>query len=141
MNFFEKKPILIGLRALRKLREDTILPYCRRTAYHTHRVPCVVGEAISLPCFSAPQLAGGFSSVFEQKQNPVRWTRFCFWSGLRGSNPPPPPWQGGALPNELNPHIHFARSPTATSDLPSHQMLPVGIEPTTRGFSILCSTN
>ena len=25
------------------------------------------------------------------------------WSGLRGSNPPPPPWQGGALPNELNP--------------------------------------
>ena len=26
-----------------------------------------------------------------------------FWSGLRGSNPPPPPWQGGALPNELNP--------------------------------------
>ena len=29
---------------------------------------------------------------------------FC-WSGLRGSNPPPPPWQGGALPNELNPRI------------------------------------
>ena len=27
------------------------------------------------------------------------------WSGLRGSNPPPPPWQGGALPNELNPQI------------------------------------
>ena len=25
--------------------------------------------------------------------------------GLRGSNPPPPPWQGGALPNELNPQI------------------------------------
>ena len=28
-----------------------------------------------------------------------------FWSGLRGSNPPPPPWQGGALPNELNPQV------------------------------------
>ena len=27
-----------------------------------------------------------------------------FWSGLRGSNPPPRPWQGRALPNELNPH-------------------------------------
>ena len=27
-----------------------------------------------------------------------------FWSGLRGSNPPPSPWQGDALPNELNPH-------------------------------------
>ena len=30
---------------------------------------------------------------------------FLFWSGLRGSNPPPPPWQGGALPNELNPQV------------------------------------
>ena len=47
------------------------------------------------------------------------------WSGLRGSNSLPPPWQGGALPDELNP-----------------QMVPsVGIEPTTRGFSVLCSTN
>ncbi len=26
------------------------------------------------------------------------------WSGLRGSNSLPPPWQGGALPDELNPH-------------------------------------
>ena len=26
------------------------------------------------------------------------------WSGLRGSNPPPRPWQGRALPNALNPH-------------------------------------
>ena len=32
------------------------------------------------------------------------------WSGLRGSNPPPPPWQGGALPNELNPHKWCLRS-------------------------------
>ena len=29
---------------------------------------------------------------------------FVVWSGLRGSNPPPSPWQGDALPNELNPH-------------------------------------
>ena len=29
----------------------------------------------------------------------------CKWSGLRGSNSLPPPWQGGALPDELNPHI------------------------------------
>ena len=48
------------------------------------------------------------------------------WSGLRGSNPPPPPWQGGALPNELNPR---------------KMVPPVGIEPTTRGFSVPCSTN
>ena len=48
------------------------------------------------------------------------------WSGLRGSNPPPSPWQGDALPNELNPHFVVP---------------PVGIEPTTRGFSVPCSTN
>ena len=35
---------------------------------------------------------------------PLPWTS-VFWSGLRGSNPPPPPWQGGALPNELNPRM------------------------------------
>ena len=57
--------------------------------------------------------------------------RFCFdeietiWSGLRVSNPPPRPWQGRALPNELNPHM----------------VPPVGIEPTTRGFSVPCSTD
>ena len=28
-----------------------------------------------------------------------------YWSGLRGSNPPPSPWQGDALPNELNPRV------------------------------------
>ena len=27
------------------------------------------------------------------------------WSGRRGSNSLPPPWQGGALPDELRPHI------------------------------------
>ena len=32
---------------------------------------------------------------------------FCFWSGLRGSNPPPRPWQGRALPNELNPRSFY----------------------------------
>ena len=29
------------------------------------------------------------------------------WSGLRGSNPPPQPWEGRALPDELNPHMVF----------------------------------
>ena len=29
------------------------------------------------------------------------------WSGLRGSNSLPPPWQGGALPDELNPQLLF----------------------------------
>ena len=30
---------------------------------------------------------------------------FHLWSGRRGSNSLPPPWQGGALPDELRPHI------------------------------------
>ena len=30
---------------------------------------------------------------------------FYFWSGRRGSNSLPPPWQGGALPDELRPQI------------------------------------
>ena len=33
---------------------------------------------------------------------------FCvlfLWSGWRGSNSLPPPWQGGALPDELHPHV------------------------------------
>ena len=59
-----------------------------------------------------------------------KWARVFrahfFWSGLRGSNPPPRPWQGRALPNELNPQMVVP---------------PVGIEPTTRGFSVPCSTN
>ena len=32
------------------------------------------------------------------------------WSGLRGSNSLPPPWQGGALPDELNPQIWCFRT-------------------------------
>ena len=38
------------------------------------------------------------------------------WSGLRGSNPPPSPWQGDALPNELNPHICGASGRNRTND-------------------------
>ena len=72
------------------------------------------------------------------------WGAFSIWSGLRGSNPPPPPWQGGALPNELNPHIVCTawRRYTPSSYAIAYEMVPrVGIEPTTRRFSVYCSTN
>ena len=49
-----------------------------------------------------------------------------FWSGRRGSNSLPPPWQGGALPDELR---------------PLKMVPPIGIEPMTRGFSVPCSTD
>ena len=45
-----------------------------------------------------------------QKKKGTLCVPFFFWSGLRGSNPPPRPWQGRALPNELNPHIWCLRS-------------------------------
>ena len=38
------------------------------------------------------------------KNKPPEIRRFK-WSGLRDSNSPPPPWQGGALPDELNPQV------------------------------------
>ena len=33
------------------------------------------------------------------------------WSGRRGSNSLPPPWQGGALPDELRPQIRCSTAP------------------------------
>ena len=39
-----------------------------------------------------------------QKITPRRCRGVIFWSGRRGSNSLPPPWQGGALPDELRPH-------------------------------------
>ena len=87
------------------------------------------------------------------------------WSGLRGSNSLPPPWQGGALPDELNPHTGRAWGAGPWGDVPHllrrgfgenlragkrgrppalcHAALvaPTGIEPVTRGFSVPCSTN
>ena len=40
----------------------------------------------------------------DSKKDTPEWGCLFCWSGLRGSNPPPRPWQGRALPNELNPH-------------------------------------
>ena len=78
------------------------------------------------------------SSVSHWRRHPdLNWGSRCcrpmpyhlaiapYWSGLRGSNSLPPPWQGGALPDELNPQM----------------VAPTGIEPVTRGFSVHCSTN
>ena len=48
--------------------------------------------------------------------NEDRTSRSSLWSGLRGSNPPPRPWQGRALPNELNPHINGASGRNRTND-------------------------
>ena len=66
------------------------------------------------------------------------WADFplFFWSGRRGSNSLPPPWQGGALPDELRPHNVYSLRRTYKKLVP-----PIGIEPMTRGFSVPCSTD
>ena len=45
-----------------------------------------------------------------QQKRPLRFAGALMWSGLRGSNSLPPPWQGGALPDELNPHYWCFRT-------------------------------
>ena len=50
----------------------------------------------------ATQIRTGGEGVADLCLTTWLWRR---WSGLRGSNSLPPPWQGGALPDELNPHV------------------------------------
>ena len=50
---------------------------------------------------------------------------FC-WSGLRDSNSLPPPWQGGALPDELNPQTIVLLYPAGAGL--SSPFLPMGIK-------------
>ena len=67
--------------------------------------------------------------------------RFCisastmasYGSGRRGSNSLPPPWQGGALPDELRPHIG------AFTLAPQGKTTRIGLEPTTPSVTGWCS--
>ena len=45
-----------------------------------------------------------------ERRNAIRRSYLLCWSGWRGSNSLPPPWQGGALPDELHPHLWCLRS-------------------------------
>ena len=46
------------------------------------------------------------TKIARQNRTILRWINSAkIWSGWRGSNPLPPPWQGGALPDELHPHF------------------------------------
>ncbi len=48
------------------------------------------------------------------------------WSGRRGSNPLPPPWQGGALPDELRPHKCAAFNGISCTALRAIQLHMIG---------------
>ena len=63
------------------------------------------------------------------------WSEYfhSIWSGRRGSNSLPPPWQGGALPDELRPHIG------AFTLAPQGKTTRIGLEPTTPSVTGWCS--
>ena len=75
------------------------------SVYFVNRQVCIsfcLHQPVSfanLQAFSHPH------SSSEQQKTTFFGKWFRCSSGLRGSNPPPQPWQGCALPNELNPHI------------------------------------
>ena len=71
--------------------------------------------------------------VLQTRALPLGYVAIKNWSGRRGSNSLPPPWQGGALPDELRPliwclgpesnqrHADF-QSAALPTELPSHLM-------------------
>ena len=71
-----------------------------------------------LPCSS-------LSIIVEQKKQGKK-PCFLYWSGLRDSNSLPPPWQGGALPDELNPQTIVLLYPAGAGL--SSPFLPMGIK-------------
>ena len=72
-----------------------------RPGRHTHAgtktCPRHVSLASLVPCSSLCP-AGKY-----KKKTPSYWDGVSFWSGRRGSNSLPRPWQGRALPDELRP--------------------------------------
>ena len=108
----------------------------------------------------------------EKSASPVK-SRVCGHkkSARRGSNPRPPPWQGGAPPlshsrmlcmspciegikliiftlNDFREagdgnrtHVSSLEGWCSTIELHPHAVPRTGIEPVTRGFSVLCSTD
>ena len=64
-------------------------------------------------------------NIIEQKKQGKK-PCFLYWSGLRDSNSLPPPWQGGALPDELNPQTIVLLYPAGASL--SSLFLPMGIK-------------
>ena len=77
----------------------------------SHALPlgygAIVGRRSLLP---PPKSKTMFCICCERTAVTSHYMNFCSaeqnnWSGRRGSNSLPPPWQGGALPDELRPHI------------------------------------
>ena len=102
-----------GLRSLVQFYDDT--PNEKDTLGCPFRLEAPPGIEPGIEVLQTFALPLGHSALFIFIKIGYDYS-YPVWSGLRGSNPPPSPWQGDALPNELNPHM----------------VPPVGIEPTTR---------
>lgn len=57
---------------------------------------CIEALSVRLRCTPRRSLSGPCPGA--QKARQLAGFRVCGWSGRRGSNSRPPPWQGGALP-------------------------------------------
>ena len=109
--FFLEAPPRFGLGI--KVLQTSALPLgygavCSRpraTLFQCSDVPCHSAghQYINRQPFGCP-------AYKNQRARILLRARDFFWSGLRGSNPPPRPWQGRALPNELTPHRWCLRS-------------------------------
>ena len=108
---------------LQCLSLDSVLSYCLIKPRHFGECFCLEWITYSLgslsrsptrtrPTNSPPDCSLLRNGLFESrplqsknKKSPPYGEDFYFWSGLRDSNSLPSPWQGDALPDELNPRL------------------------------------
>ena len=102
-------------------RGSNSLPGIPRMAVAIRRSPA---SPLDLTCFAQVEAATSSLpavSFQKRKSHPDGWD-FLFWSGRRGSNSLPRPWQGRALPDELRQHLtpifqrHGASGRSRTND-------------------------
>ena len=88
-------------RALPPAPPDALYRPARRVCLH-EKTP-----EQSVLCSGVVEATPGIEPGNEDFADPCLTAWLCRrgWSGRRGSNPPPQPWQGCALPNELLPQI------------------------------------
>ena len=68
--------------------------------------PCTTGKTTRIGLEpTTPSVTGWCSNQLSYRAISGVIITTPLWSGRRGSNSLPPPWQGGALPDELRPHI------------------------------------
>ena len=83
--------------------------------------PCLTSDQTCFAQVEAATSSLPAVSFQKRKSHPDGWD-FLFWSGRRGSNSLPRPWQGRALPDELRPQMtpmfqrHGASGRSRTND-------------------------